>query len=389
MTSMNITVNNQDLVKALNLITGIVDKKNTMPILANVLISATEEGKVHFSGSSVDITAQATVVAKVKTRGSTTVNAKMLSEVVRELPEGDVTLTLGAGERLEINAKNSHLTLIGVSAGEYPSIAGLSINPTEEIPSAQLLEMISATLYAVSNDETRFNLNGVCFESHSMDSAVPKIVRGKKSSTQSLLRLVATDGHRLALITRPVEGVTFTGRVIAPKRGLQELKKVLDDHKDANVLVTVSEGFIVVETPSAKLAMRLIDGEFPDYTRALPEKEGSKILVDAKELSQALRRVALLVSDKQKCVKFDVSSDTLQISSSSPELGDVVVSLPIEYKGKPFVVGFDARYVRDITDSIGEDNKFIMELSGESGPGKFYVDGDDSSFGVVMPMRIV
>jgi DNA polymerase-3 subunit beta len=135
--------------------------------------------------------------------------------------------------------------------------------------------------------------------------------------------------------------------------------------------------------------MRLIDGEFPDYTRALPEKEGTRITVDSKELSSALRRVALLVSDKQKCVKFDIQKDMLHMSSSSPELGEAFVSLPIEHKGNPFVVGFDSRFIRDISDNIGESKGFVMELNGETGPGKFYVQGDESSFGVVMPMRIV
>ena len=387
---MKLTISNTELVKSLNLIGSIVEKKATMPILANVLISA-EEGKVSFSGSELDITAQTNVVAKVKQRGSTTVNAKMFLEVVRELPEGDVELILTAGERLEIKAKNSNVTLVGVSAQEYPSLAGLSLTPKDSVSAGVLLEMIEATLYAVSTDETRFNLGGVCFESlkGTDASSGPKIVRGKKDPQGSILRLVSTDGHRLALVTREVEGLSFNGRVIAPRKGLQELKKVLEDNKDTNVLFGISEGFLIVETPTAKITMRLIDGEFPDYTRALPEKEGTKITVDAKELSSALRRVALLVSDKQKCVKFEIQKEALQMSSSSPELGEAVVSIPIEYSGKPFIVGFDSRFVRDITDNIGEKGSFVMELNGETGPGKFYVQGDESSFGVVMPMRIV
>jgi DNA polymerase-3 subunit beta len=387
---MKFTLSNTDLFKALNLIGNIVEKKATMPILANVLISA-EEGKVFFSGSELDITAQTQVPAKVKQRGSTTVNAKMFLEVVRELPEGDVELTLTPGERLEIKARNSNLTLVGVSAQEYPSLAGLSLTPKDSISSSVLLEMIESTLYAVSTDETRFNLGGVCFESVQTGDTVsgPKIVRGKKDSKTSTLRLVSTDGHRLALITREVEGLSFSGRVIAPRKGLQELKKVLEDNKDTNILFGISEGFLVVESPTSKLTMRLIDGEFPDYTRALPEKEGTRITVDSKELSSALRRVALLVSDKQKCVKFDIQKDMLHMSSSSPELGEAFVSLPIEHKGNPFVVGFDSRFIRDISDNIGESKGFVMELNGETGPGKFYVQGDESSFGVVMPMRIV
>lgn len=381
---MNFTVSKEEISKALSLISTIVEKKTTMPIMANVLISA-EDGFVRFSGSDLDITALATVNAKVKERGSTTVNAKMLTEIVRELPEGDVLITLGDGERLEIKTKHSKLRIIGVSAQEYPSLAGLSIQTKTRIPAQTLLEMIQSTIYAVSNDETRFNLSGVCFELVEKDG--PKIVR-KKGSTASL-RLISTDGHRLALITRPVENLEFSGRVIAPKKGLAELRKILEECRDSEIGIEISEGFIVVEAPTMKLSMRLIDGEFPDYNRALPEKEGTKLTVSSEEIAQALRRVALVVSDKQKCVKFDLSKGSLRISSSSPELGDAYEELAVEYKGPDLTVGFNAKYLLDIATIVGESKRLVMELNGETGPGKFYGEGDDSCLGVVMPMRIV
>lgn len=383
---MNIIVSKDELSRALSIINNIVEKKTTMPIMANVLISA-EDGHVRFSGSDLEITALATAPAKVKERGSTTVNAKMLSEIVRELPGGDVALTLGDGERLEIKAHNTKLRIIGVSAQEYPSLPGLSIETKNKISAQTLLEMINNTIYAVSTDETRFNLSGVCFEMLEKDGT--KIVRQKKASANGSLRLVATDGHRLALTTRPVDHVTFSGRVIAPRKGLAELRKILEECGDSEVGIEITEGFIVAETPTSKVSMRLVDGEFPDYARAFPDKDGTKVVVSSNDLSQALRRVALVVSDKQKCVKFDLSNGTLRISSSSPELGDATEELPIEYKGSPITVGFNAKYLLDITSALTEDQRLVMELNGETGPGKFYPEGDDSSIGIVMPMRIV
>lgn len=386
---MNIIVLKEDIQRALSLINGIVEKKANMPIMANVLISV-EDNIVKFSGSDVEIAAQVIVQAKVKERGSTTVSAKMLLEIVRELPEGDVELKLNEGERLEITAKNSKLRIGGVSAQEYPSLPGLSLKADGKIQATQLLEMIQSTLYAVSTDETRFNLSGVCFESVISDQKDGiKIVRGKKANPNCLLKLVSTDGHRLALITRIAENISFVGRVIAPRKGLQELRHCLEQSSNQEISIGITEGFIVAETSDTKIAMRLIDGEFPDYTRAIPINEGTQIVLSSKELSQSLKRVALLVTDKQKSVKFDLSEGNLKISSSSPELGDAAEIIQVDYNGAPITVGFNAKYVREIMDVIGEDQKVIMELHGEAGPGKFFVQGDDSSFGVVMPMRIV
>lgn len=382
---MNILISKAELSRALTLIQNIVEKKTTMPIMSNVLISA-EDGLVKLSGSDLEITALSTITAKVKERGSTTVSAKMFSDIVRELPEGDVTITLGDGERLEISSKNSKLRIIGVNAQEYPSLPGLSIDVKNKISARTLLEMISNTIYAVSTDETRYNLNGVCFEI--LDKESPKIIRGKKG-TSAPLRLVSTDGHRLALSTRAVEGINFNGRVIAPRKGLSELRKILEDCGDSDVGFEIAEGFLIVQSSNTKFSMRLVDGEFPDYNRAIPETEGTKILLDPKELAQALRRVALVVSDKQKCVKFSLTDGTLQISSSSPELGDAVEKIQIAYKGPALTIGFNAKYLIDITQSVPGDQQLVMELHGESGPGRFTIQGDESTMAIVMPMRIV
>lgn len=381
---MNLLVSSGELTRALNVIQNTVEKKTTMPILANVLISA-EDGILKLAGSNMEVSALASAPAKVKERGSITVNAKMFGEIVRELPEGDVTITLVEGDRLEINSKKSKFKIIGTNAQEYPSLPGLSIQPKGTIAAVQLLEMINKTIYASSGDETRFNLSGVCFESVEKDGV--KIVRGKKSNSQGL-RLVATDGHRLSLITRPVESFEFTGRVIAPRRGLTELKKILEESGDKDVKIDIAEGFLIAENASSKLSMRLIDGEFPDYNKAIPEKAGTKIVMDTEELSHALRRVAILVSDKQKCVKFDLGKNMLRISSSSPELGEANEEIEVQYEGPQITAGFNAKYILDITAAIGE-SRIVMEFHGDTGPGKFSAEGDDSSINIVMPMRIV
>lgn len=372
---MNINIPKGQLSRVLSMVQNIVEKKTTMPILSNVLLSAAD-GQLKVSATDLEITAVARTPATVHGAGSTTVNAKVLSEIVRELPEADVTLKLLEGERLEISALSSKLKIVGVNAGEYPSLPGMAVEVRSRVSASQLLEMINRTIYAVSTDETRFNLNGVCFEPI-----------GEKEG-ELLLRMVATDGHRLSMVTRPTSDLRFSERVIVPRKGLQELRKLLDEEVSAEVGLDVRDGFLVLETGEAKVSMRLIDGEFPDYNQVLPTTKGEVAAIPTAEFTQALRRVSLMVSDKGKCVKLDFSREHLRISSSSPELGEAREELPVTYAGEPLSVGFNARYLLDIAASIGEEPTLKVELNGELGPGKFFGEKDESCIAIVMPMRL-
>jgi DNA polymerase-3 subunit beta len=214
--------------------------------------------------------------------------------------------------------------------------------------------------------------------------------------------MVATDGHRLAFITRPIEGIEFTGlstkgsktgesaveQIIVPRKGLAEVRKALETAGDVSVGVDVSEGFLIVESPSWKLVVRLLDSDFPNYEQVVPSAPGNKITVLSTHLAQALKRVSLVVSDKNKGVRFDFFTNLLRISSSSPEVGEAQEEVEVQYTGKDFSVGYNARYVIDLLAAVSENQPFVMDLSGESGPGKFYVESDESCFGVVMPLRL-
>lgn len=358
------------LSKALYLAHSIVEKRTTMPILSNVLISSSK-GRLEISATDLEITTKVSVPADVKIAGSTTVNAKMLADIVRELPDTKVEVKLLDGERLEIKADNTSMKLIGVSAEEYPSLPGLDFNTKNKISTKLFSEMIGKTLYSVSTDETRFNLNGVCFD-----------------SVDEGLRLVATDGHRLAMITRPANALSISEKAIVPRKGLSELRKILDNSESEEIGVDIIEGFLIVEAGETKISMRLIDGEFPDYNQVFPKQEGVKAIAASEPLVQALKRAALMVTDKGKCVKMDFSKDKLRVSSSSQELGESTEEMKINYSGDPLSVGFNARYIIDFANSINEKGNVVIELNGELGPGKFYVEGDQSYVGIVMPMRL-
>ncbi len=377
---MDLSISKAELSKALFITESIVEKRTTMPILSNVLLSAAD-GKLKISATDLEVTALATVPAKVKASGSITVNAKVFADIVRELPDSEVTLKLGEADRLEVVSKGSRLKMVGVSAEEFPSLPGVSFEARCKISSYQLLEMINKTVYAVSLDETRFNLNGVCFE-------LIGDGKGKGKKGAKALRFVATDGHRLAMITRPIDDLDFEERVIVPRKGLSEIRKLISGDEDIQVGIDVRDGFLILETAAAKVSMRLIDGEFPDYNQVLPKQAGTIVTLEIGEFSQALRRVALMVSDKGKCVRMDFASNTLRISSSSPELGEAIEELHVKYSGKPLSVGFNAKYILDIAASIEEGRKLNLELNGELGPGKFFAEGDDSYIGIVMPMRL-
>ncbi len=371
---MELTLNKSDLNRAIAVTQSVVEKKATMPILVNVLLSAAD-GYLKLSSTDLEITTFVNVKANVKSSGSTTVNAKVLAELVRELPEGELLFKLTDGERLEITAGKSKFKIVGVSAEEFPALPGIGADVKGRISSHQLNEMITKTLYAVSQDETRFNLNGVCFE---------LIKEGK----EELLRLVATDGHRLAMITRRVDNLSFPDRIIVPKKGLAEIKKLIDPEHDKVIGIDIKDGFFLVETDEAKISMRLVDGEFPDYHQVLPKKKGVLATAQSGDLAQALKRVALMVTDKGKGVRLDYSKNDLRISSSSPELGEAREQLEIEYVGEQLSVGFNAKYLVDIALSLQEDQPLVMELNGELGPGKFFSASDDSYVCVVMPMRL-
>ena len=371
---MEVKIPKSELNKALYLTQSIVERKTTMPILSNLLISASE-GKLRIAATDLEITASTTVPANVEKGGSTTVSARVLADIVRELPDYEVSLKLLDGERLELKAGNSQLKMVGVSAEEYPSLPGMSNEVEGSIEGRQLLEMLNKTLYAVSHDETRFNLNGVCFE------------MVEEEGVQAL-RLVATDGHRLAMITRPVSNLQFNGKVIVPRKGLAELKKVLDVDEGTQVKVGILDGFFVVEGADTRISMRLIDGEFPDYGQVLPKDEGVDASVNGSELAHAVKRVALMVTDKGKCTKLDFSKDSLRVSSSSPELGEAKEDLPITYAGETLSLGFNAKYLIDVANSLEEEETLVIELHGELGPGKFSLEGDKSYIAIVMPMRL-
>src|SRR6476469_560910 len=321
-----------ELRKALYRAQGIVERKTTMPILANVLVTASKTG-VTVTAFDLEIGVVSEHPAEVLKPGAVTLSAKYVFDIVQNLPEAQVTVKKLANNYAEITSGPAHFKIVGMSAEEYPALPKEESAPLVKVDGAGLLEMIKKTSFAISADETRYVLNGVVFE--------PR--EGGK------VRMVATDGHRLCLVERELAGdFKLKSGVIVPRKGLYELKRLLDEAPDAECHLGFAENSALFKKPGLTMVMRLIDGQFPEYQRVIP-KEGEKVVTLPKaQFMDGLKRIALLSADKSNAVKVGLKENVLKISSQNPDLGEADDDLSVAYRGGEITVGFNARYLMDV-----------------------------------------
>jgi len=360
-----------ELKKALYRAQGIVERKTTMPILANVLVNAGKSG-VSVTAFDLDVGVVSEHGAEVTKPGAVTISAKYLFDIVQNLPEAHVTLKKLPNNYVEISSGSAHFKIVGMAPEEYPRLPKEENASLAKINGNVLLEMIKKTSFAISTDETRYILNGVFFE--------PR--EGGK------LRMVATDGHRLSLCERALNAdFKLKSGVIIPRKGLFELKRVLEEAPDAECQLGFADSSALFKKPGLSMVMRLIDGQFPEYQRVIP-KEGEKQLVVKKtRLLDGLRRIALLSADKSYAVKIKLSPDQLRITSQNPDLGEAKDDVEVSYRGAELNIGFNARYLIDVL-SVMESDDVQLELGDEHSPGVMHAPDDRAAMAVVMPMRV-
>jgi DNA polymerase III subunit beta len=360
-----------ELKKALFRAQGIVERKATMPILSNVLVTASKTG-VTVTAFDLDIGIVSEHPAEVLKPGAVTVSAKTLFDIVSFLPEASVTIKKLPNNYAEITSGAAHYKIVGMAPEEFPKLPKEENAPLVKLSGSTLLEMIKRTAYAISNDETRYILNGVYFE--------PR--EGNK------VRMVATDGHRLAMVERELPGdFKLKGGVIIPRKGLFELKRLLDEAPEAECQLGFAENSALFKKPGLSMVMRLIDGQFPDYQRVIPKEGDKQLLVSRTRLHDALKRIALLSSDKSSAVKISLSENLLRITANNPDLGEAKDDLEVAYRGGTLTVGFNAKYLLDVLAVLDTDEA-ALELGDEHSPGVIHVPGDRTSTSVVMPMRV-
>lgn len=372
---MKFSIERSELLKAVGQAQSVVERRNTIPILANVLIEA-EGDQVSFRATDLDIEVVDQAPAKVERAGATTVSAVTLHEIVRKLPDGAlVTLTDdGAAGRISVEAGRSNFSLTTLPREDFPVMASSEYEVNFAASAPTLRRLFDKSKFAISTEETRYYLNGVYM--HVADS-----------NGAQVLRCVATDGHRLARIDADLpDGAEKLPGVIVPRKTVGELRKLLDDD-ETEIAVSVSETKVRFAAPGITLTSKVIDGTFPDYTRVIPDGNTRRLEVDAAEFAKAVDRVATVSSERSRAVKLSLDEDRLVLSVNAPDSGAAEEELAVAYADEALEIGFNAKYLLEIASQVDRENAvFLFNSAGD--PTLMREGNDESAVYVVMPMRV-
>jgi len=368
---MEITAKREDFLEALYWTQSTVERRNTMPILANVLIEATGRN-IRVTATDLEVGIRASLEGEVAEEGKVTANAKKLYEIVRELSETTLNFKGLENDWVEVKSGKSVFKIVGLDPREFPAFAENEDHVLCECQASVVKEMIEKTLFSISSDETRSNLNGAFCQ---------EMGDGK-------VRMVTTDGHRLSLVERKIGNLGLIKGVIIPRKGLVELKRLVDDTDDGVVSMGFANNMAFVTKDNVELFVRLIDGEFPDYSKVIPEDSTSAARVDQGGLLKALRRVSLLSSDRYRGIKLELKENQLSISANNPDLGEAIEEVDVDYTGQELAIGYNARYLLDVLGVLGQEDSVDLQFKDEQSPTVMRKEGDDSFLYVVMPMRL-
>lgn len=368
---MEIKITKTELLKGLTLVQGVVEKKTTMPILANVLLEA--KGKdFSITATDLEVGVNSLLAAEIVKPGKVAVHAKGIYDIVKELPEGVVHITVGDNHRVDISCDRAQFKVVGLSPDEFPSLPKKGNGTTIKVEGGVINQMIEKTSFAMSTDEMRQNLNGVYLE---------------ENGGKGTLRMVAIDGHRLSICDRKIQGDWKLPKgVIIPRKGVVELKRLID-LAEGTIDLCIDEKHVIVSNDNTTLVVRLIDGKFPPYKQVMPKEPKRAVAIDRKAMLQALRRVSVLSADRSKGVKFVFSPKNLEISTSNPDFGEAREEMSIKYKGEHFEIGFNARYFIDVLGIIGDDEA-SFQMGDDTTPCVLKSGQDDGFTHIIMPMRL-
>lgn len=372
---MKVSLERAALLKTLGHVQSVVERRNTIPILSNILIRA-KDATVTITATDMDLEINETMAATVDRAGELTVSAHMLYDIVRKLPENS-TVELERAEnsaQLTLKAGRSNFKLGTLPVDDFPQMREDALAIRFAIPSSALRSMIDRTKFAISTEETRYYLNGI-------------FVHATKSAGKDVLRAVATDGHRLARAEMEApKGTADMPGVIIPRKTVQELRKLLDETSDS-VVVELATTKIRVSFGALTLTSKLIDGTYPDYERVIPTGNDKVATIATKTLAAAVDRVATISTEKSRAVKMAVSKGLMVLAAQSPEAGSATEELEVDYTESKIEIGFNARYLLDIAQQItGETTRIVLADAGA--PALIEDTSDASALYVLMPMRI-
>ncbi len=375
---MDFRVNSTELLRALSHIHGIVEVRHTLPILSNIIIT-THDNLLSLSSTNLDIFCSDDLEAEVSQNGSTSVSAATFYEIVKRLPSGseihaslseeDSTLTLKCGR--------SKFNLTTISPDDFPKISNDDLNIQFVLSATELKRMIDKTKFAISNEETRYYLNGV-------------FLHQTQKNSIDILRAVATDGHRLAQYDIPLpQGAKDMNGIIIPKKMIQELRRVLDD-ATGDINIQLNENKIKFSFNNMQIISKVIDGTFPDYTKVIPQSNDKSITTNNEELKKAIDRVSAVAINeetKSKAIKLIIESNKISLSVDSTSRGSAIEEIDLDYNNDKVEIGFNSRYLIDICNEIDGD-KINLKFLNSTSPAIILDNTDENLFFVLMPMRI-
>ena len=352
-----------------------VERRNTIPILANVLIKA-DRAKLAFKATDLDLEVTEAIAAEAGTGGATTVPAHMFYEIVRKLPEGSQIVIEATGDRavLAIRAGRSRFTLQTLPDSDFPDLAAGEMTHSFKLPAADLKRLIDKTQFAISTEETRYYLNGIYL--HPAGTAKAPKLRG-----------VATDGHRLAQFELPLPaGAAGMPGIIVPRKAVGEVQRLIEDN-ESEVAVELSQGKIRFTLGETVLTSKLIDGTFPDYVRVIPAGNDKELVVDKKEFEQAVDRVSTVSSERGRAVKLSLSNGKLMLSVTNPDSGSATEEIEVEYSADALDIGFNSRYLLDIAAQL-DGEAAVLKLADPGSPTLIQDRDTKDALYVLMPMRV-
>ncbi len=371
---MKATIERATLLKGLSHVQSVVERRNTIPILSNVLLEASE-GSLKLMATDLDLQINESVAAGVDQPGATTVSAHTLFDIARKLPEGAQVSLSAADGRMTIVAGRARFSLGTLPRDDFPVIAEGELPTQFEMPAEALKQIIDKTRFAISTEETRYYLNGIFL--HVADG----------DGSQPVLKAAATDGHRLARVTLPrPEGAENMPDVIVPRKCVAELRKLLDEI-DGSVGVSLSGTKIRFDLGKAILTSKLIDGTFPDYSRVIPTANDKILKLDPSAFMEGVDRVSTIATEKTRAVKMGLGRDKITLSVTSPENGTASEDVPGEYVAAPFEIGFNSRYLMDILGQIDGD-LVEVHLADAAAPTLIRENDKAPALYVLMPMRV-
>jgi DNA polymerase-3 subunit beta len=371
---MEFSVKRSDILKEMELADSVVERKQTIPVLSNVLVEA-EGAEVRLSATDLDLAVRSSCPAKIKKAGSSTVPGRRLLDIIRSLPEADIKIKLLENQWIQVTCERSSFKLGGMAKDSFPSLPEVP-KKLAAFPAPALTTLIGRTGFAIANEESRYTLNGALL-----------MLKPEK------VMMVATDGHRLAHIEREVqiEGLTNELRVLVPKRAMEKLPKLLaQGGEDSNVEFTKDDNHLYFLLGKRMLISRVLTGQFPNYEAVLPRNNERVVTLQKNSFSDAIHRVSLLADERSRAVRVQVEKGKMEIFSSSGELGEAHEAVDAEYDGEPMEIGFNYQYLLDFLNAVGDSAKVRLELKDEQSAGQLRPTTDETYQYryVVMPMRV-